>query len=107
MYIDIKRGYRYTVCFYKNSTCTHFRCWYVQAKCDNIRLEPMHAGACTEDDKNPRSNMTSTNFTTDSPEAAQTIDNFTLTQEFCADPRPCPSDLNPICGNNRIFYVNL
>lgn len=67
----------------------------------------MHNGACTEADKNPRSNMTSTNFTTDSPEAAQTMDNFTLTQEFCADPRPCPSDLNPICGNNRIFYVNL
>ncbi|XP_019930700.3 serine protease inhibitor Kazal-type 10-like [Magallana gigas] len=95
-----------TVCCTDGKTYKN-KCWYVQAKCDNIRLEPMHAGACTEEDKNPRSNMTSTNFTTDIPEAAQTIDNFTLTQEFCADPRPCPSDLNPICGNNRIFYVNL
>ena len=79
-----------------------FRCLYVQAKCNNIRLEPMHSGACTESDKHPRMNST-----TDSPEPEQTVENFTLTQAFCNDTRPCPADLNPVCGSNRIFYVNL
>ncbi|XP_048778910.1 uncharacterized protein LOC125682414 [Ostrea edulis] len=78
------------------------KCLYVQAKCDNVRLEPIHNGACSDVDRNPRHDNT-----TDSPGAMQTSDNYTITPEFCADTRPCPNDLNPICGNNRIFYVNL
>ncbi|XP_061165389.1 agrin-like [Saccostrea echinata] len=79
------------------------KCLYVQAKCDNVRLEPMHSGPCTEADKKPRGD----NMTTDSPAVVPTSDNFTITPEFCADTRPCPINLNPICGNNHIFYVNL
>ncbi|KAK3107306.1 hypothetical protein FSP39_011567, partial [Pinctada imbricata] len=79
------------------------KCFYVKAKCKDIHIQTAHTGSC---DSSSSLLKILTGSTTE-PAAPPLLYQFNVSEAFCNDETPCPVTMDPLCGTDNVFYLNL